>query len=178
MSSHKTLIDGTSRTLSGGGCIINGTNYKISSGNTLIDGTSKKIEFEPPKTWKFNEVIDADDVWSFVENASNPYSRRVTFYGNLITPLFGGIHGNGNNFIGIILTVFKTAVNDPQWYVSLHYEYPYPISNTESPLLAYNSHYTYEQNHWVNDSLRTITLDTIPTGTLLSFLQHVATPLY
>lgn len=175
MSSHKTLIDGTSRTLSGG-CIINGTNYKISSGNTLIDGTSKKIEFEPPKTWKFNEVINSDDVWSFVENASNPYSREVTFGCAFTTPLFSD--HRGNNFVSIILGVFTTAVNDPRWYVSLHYVYPYPISNTENPKLAYNSLYTYNQNHWVNDSLRTITLDTIPTGTLLSFLQHVATPVY
>ena len=145
----------------------------------MINGTSKKIEFEPSKTWKFNEVINSNDVWSFVENASNPYNREATFGCAFTTPLFGGIHGNGNNFIGILLTVFTTTVTDPRWFVSLHYIYPYPISNTESPFLAYNSFYTYNQNHWAHGDLpRTIALDTIPTGTLLSFLQHVATPVY
>lgn len=146
----------------------------------MIDGTSKKIEFEPPKTWKFNEVINSDDVWSFVENKDPTLIKReATFYCNFTTPLFGGELGNGNNFIGIDVTTSKFTSTDPQWFVVLRYIYPYPISNTENPLLAYHGHYTYGQSHWrYEDSLRTIALDTIPTGTLLSFLQHVATPVY
>ncbi len=158
----------------GGGCIINGTNYKISGGSTLIDGTSKKIEFEPSKTWKFNEVINTDDVWSFLE-AINDYKYVTKFYCNFTTPLFGGELGNGNNFDEINVTAYKNSATDYKFFISLRFGYPYPISVSYEYLGAYNSY----ENVWnYNDMLRTIALNTTPTGTFLSFLQHTATPVY
>lgn len=153
----------------GGRCIINGTNYKISSGNTLIDGTSKKIEFEPPKTWKFNETIDYDLAVSL--GADDRTDKE--FYGNaFITPLHGGYYGTGNRYLRIRLCVSSynhTVSMDYVRFYEFSQSYPFErvYHNGRSPA-------------WLgNDSeIRVVTFDNIPTGDLLYFLQHAATPLY
>ena len=42
---HKTLIDGTAYSISGGKALVDGTAYKIKSGKTLVGGTAYSIEF-------------------------------------------------------------------------------------------------------------------------------------
>lgn len=169
MSSHKTLIDGTSRTLSGGGCIINGTNYKISSGNTLIDGTSKKIEFEPPKTWKFNETIDYDLAVSL---GANDRTDKEFFGNAFITPLHGGYYGTGNRYLNIRLRVSSYNHTTVMDYVRFYeWDQSYPFERV---------YHDGRSPAWLgNDSeIRVVTFDNIPTGDLLYFLQHAATPVY
>lgn len=154
----------------GGGCIINGTNYKISSGNTLIDGTSKKIEFEPPKTWKFNETIDYDLAVSL---GAIKDTTEKTFFGNaFITPLHGGYYGTGNRYANIRLKVISSKQKTVMDYVrSYEWEHSYPFARV---------YHGDRSPAWLgNDSeLRVVRFDNIPTGDLLYFLQHAATPVY
>lgn len=44
---HKTLIDGTEHTITGGKTLINGTEYAIASGKTMIGGVVMSISLEP-----------------------------------------------------------------------------------------------------------------------------------
>jgi hypothetical protein len=44
---HKTLINGTAYSISGGKTLVNGTAYSIKNGKTLVDGTAYGINFAP-----------------------------------------------------------------------------------------------------------------------------------
>ena len=175
MSSHKTLIDGTSRTLSGGGCIINGTNYKISSGNTMINGTSQKVEFGAPKTWCFNQVIDYTSIYTPNDDTQETKTFLTKFY----TP-------NETSYLSN-LNVYPPIDR----FSELNFEYD-ARPNEYLTLITY---ITYDNNTWFSclevyrrngglwytdygNNVRTITFDESPTGDLLYFLQHAATPVY
>lgn len=45
--SHKTLVGGTDRSITGGRCMVGGTPYSIKGGRTLVGGTSYAISFGP-----------------------------------------------------------------------------------------------------------------------------------
>ncbi len=45
---HKTLINGTAYSVSGGKTLVNGTAYSIKNGKTLVGGTAYGIEFATP----------------------------------------------------------------------------------------------------------------------------------
>lgn len=171
MSSHKTLIDGTSRTLSGGGCIINGTNYKISSGNTLIDGTSKKIEFGAPKTWSLGD-FNITDVSEFDTDGDDELSFKVNFYTPNVNDYsyFGATPGE-NNFSW--LKMYYRNWTDG---FCITYVMKSKSGDYES---TYCNVYKSGGAHWnvFNGNSRIITFYESPTGTLLSLLQKTSTPI-
>lgn len=53
---HKTLIDGTAYTVSGGRTLADGTSYNVKNGKVLVDGTAYDISFILPA-----EIVD---IWS------------------------------------------------------------------------------------------------------------------
>lgn len=135
----------------------------------MIDGTSKKIEFEPPKTWKFNETIDYDLAVSLGANDRTDKE----FYGNaFITPLHGGYYGTGNRYLNIRLCVRSYNHTTAMDYVRFYeWDQSYPFERV---------YYDCRSPAWLgnNSEIRVVTFDNIPTGDLLYFLQHAATPLY
>ena len=163
MSSHKTLIGGTSRTLSGGGCIVNGTSYKISGGNTLINGTSKKIEFGAAKTWYFNEDIYYQYIYELPNN-----TETKEFTADFYTPYISDFFGKGNQFKYLQFQYKRGS--------KYHTRIIYVMANYLASAIVYQR----EAGLWsaYGDNARTITFDESPTGDLLYFLQHAATPVY
>ena len=182
MSSHKTLIDGTSRTLSGGGCIINGTNYKISSGNTLIDGKTKKIEFGAPKTWILGD-FNITDVSEFDTDGDD----KLEFYAKFYTPnvndySYFGMNAGKNSF-EVLQMYYK---NWEDGFCITYVEKSRHVLNVSTgeyilmPNGTYCNVYKAGGAHWnvFNNASRTITFYESPTGILLALLQKTSTSVY
>lgn len=58
---HKTLIDGTAYSLSGGKALIGGTGYNVKGGKTLVDGTGYDIGFAPGELVLYNGGADFEN---------------------------------------------------------------------------------------------------------------------
>ena len=182
MSSHKTLIDGTSRTLSGGGCIINGTNYKISSGNTLINGTSKKIEFGAPKTWSLGD-LNLSDIEEFDTDGDDELQFYVKFYTpNVNDYSYFGMDVGKNSFEWLQMYYRNWSDGFCITYVEKSMQGYDPATGEHIPMPygTYCNVYKAGGAHWsvFNGASRIITFYESPTGTLLSLLQKTSTPIY
>ena len=71
---HKTLIDGTAYTVSGGRTLADGTSYNVKNGKVLVDGTEYDISFVLPPA--------ALDLWSSTNTGYNPRYITCVAYAN------------------------------------------------------------------------------------------------
>lgn len=124
---------------------------------------SHKVEFEPSKTWRFNETIDESTALLFTTS----WKSTTLFSRGFITPLHGGFYGYGNRYVSMSIWA------EEGYGCTLDYVLPYGTT-TEDDL----NRRVYRSGTWVGgDAIRTIQLDNAPTGTFLSFLQQTATPI-
>lgn len=85
---HKTTIDGTGYTISGGKTLLEGTSYAISGGQTMIDGTKRSISFQIP----VGQLPVNASVFFHVDGVA-----REFIVVNQGTP---SVHGRGNYYVG------------------------------------------------------------------------------
>lgn len=69
---HKTLIDGTAYSISGGKALVDGTAYSIKNGKTLVGGTAYGIEFGAPIGYIGNLAVGSS-VFLNVNGASTEF---------------------------------------------------------------------------------------------------------
>lgn len=67
---HKTLINGTAYSVSGGKTLVNGTGYSIKNGKTLVGGTAYGIEFGEKETGEIDLASLAPGVYQKGSNFS------------------------------------------------------------------------------------------------------------
>lgn len=116
---HKTLIDGTAYTVSGGRTLADGTSYNVKNGKVLVDGTAYDISFVKPLencTWAEISAISqsgkASDYWSVGDTKSvylNGNIGRLSVDTTLYVYILGFNHNSTIEGNGITFGTFKTA---------------------------------------------------------------------
>ena len=78
---HKTLIGGTSYTISGGKTLVGGTGYSISKGRTLVGGTGYDVSFGPPEPAYAMLYNDGNFVFQLGNNVASGKTLTASYTG-------------------------------------------------------------------------------------------------